>query len=178
MATIIAMLISIPLGTMSALFRDTWIDYVVRIITIGGLAIPSFWLGMLMILALLSMFNWLPPITYMPIYVDPVANLTQLIWPALAVGYRYSAVVARMMRSSLLEVLQRGLHPHRARQGRVREPIVSRHALRNALLPVDHRDRPGIRLPDRRPGGDRAGVQPQRHRPAVRAERYRVTTSP
>ena len=98
----------------------------VRIITIGGLSIPSFWFGMLIMLTLLAFFNWLPPITFTPIYVDPIANLTQLIWPALAVGYRYCAVVARMIRSSLLEVLQRGLHPHRPRQGRVREAGRSR----------------------------------------------------
>ena len=121
MATLIAVLLAIPMGTVAALFRDTWIDYVVRILTIGGLSIPSFWFGMLIMLTLLAFFNWLPPITFTPIYVDPVANLTQLIWPAMAVGYRYCAVVARMIRSSLLEVLQRGLHPHRARQGRVRE---------------------------------------------------------
>ena len=71
MATIIAVLIAIPLGTMAALFRDTWIDYLVRIITIGGLSIPSFWFGMLIMLSLLAFFNWLPPITFTPIYVDP-----------------------------------------------------------------------------------------------------------
>ena len=70
--------------TLAALFRDSWIDYAVRILTIGGLSIPSFWFGMLIMLGLLYFFGWLPPITFTPIYVDPVANLTQLIWPALA----------------------------------------------------------------------------------------------
>ena len=105
MATLIAVFIAIPLGTAAALFRDTWIDYATRLITIGGLSIPSFWFGMLIMLSLLYFFNWLPPITFTPIYVDPIGNLTQLIWPAMAVGYRYCAVVARMIRSSLLEVL-------------------------------------------------------------------------
>ncbi len=122
MATIIAVLLAIPLGTTAALMRDTWVDYLVRIITIGGLSIPSFWFGMLIMLGLLTFYKWLPPITFTPIYVDPLANLTQLIWPALAVGYRYCAVTARMIRSSLLEVLERGLYPHRPRQGRVRRP--------------------------------------------------------
>ena len=76
MATIIAVLLAIPMGTLAALFRDTWIDYAVRILTIGGLSIPSFWFGMLIMLSLLAFFNWLPPITFTPIYVDPVANLT------------------------------------------------------------------------------------------------------
>ena len=93
MATIFAVLLAIPLGTTAALMRGTWVDYVVRIVTIGGLSIPSFWFGMLIMMALLYWWNWLPPITFTPIYVDPVANLTQLIWPAMAVGYRYCAVV-------------------------------------------------------------------------------------
>ena len=136
MATIIAVLIAIPLGTMAALFRDTWIDYVVRLVTIGGLSIPSFWFGMLIMLTLLGLFNWLPPITFTPIYVDPVANLTQLIWPAVAVGYRYCAVVARMIRSSLLEVLSEDYIRTARAKGVFEKLVVSRHALRNALLPA------------------------------------------
>jgi peptide/nickel transport system permease protein len=136
MATIIAVLIAIPLGTMAALFRDTWIDYVVRILTIGGLSIPSFWFGMLIMLSLLAFFNWLPPITFTPIYVDPIANLTQLIWPALAVGYRYCAVVARMIRSSLLEVLNEDYIRTARAKGVYEKLVISRHALRNALLPA------------------------------------------
>ena len=62
------------IGTTAALMRGTWVDYVVRIITIGGLSIPSFWFGMLIMITLLYLFNWLPPITFTPIYVDPVAN--------------------------------------------------------------------------------------------------------
>ncbi len=108
----------------------------VRIITIGGLSIPSFWFGMLIMLSLLAFFNWLPPITFTPIYVDPVANLTQLIWPALAVGYRYCAVVARMIRSSLLEVLNEDYIRTARAKGVFEKLVISRHALRNALLPA------------------------------------------
>jgi peptide/nickel transport system permease protein len=136
LATIFATLISIPLGTVAALYRDTWIDYIVRIVTIGGLSIPSFWFGMLIILSLLSFFNWLPPITFTPIYVDPVANLSQLIWPALAVGYRYCAVTARMIRSSLLEVMSEDYIRTARAKGVFEKLVVSRHALRNALLPA------------------------------------------
>jgi peptide/nickel transport system permease protein len=136
LATIFATLISIPLGTAAALFRNTWIDYVVRILTIGGLSIPSFWFGMIIIVSLLTLFNWLPPITFTPIYVDPVANLSQLIWPALAVGYRYCAVTARMIRSSLLEVLAEDYIRTARAKGVYEKLVVSRHALRNALLPA------------------------------------------
>ena len=124
------------MGTLAALFRDTWIDYTVRILTIGGLSIPSFWFGMLIMLTLLGLFNWLPPITFTPIYVDPIANLTQLIWPAMAVGYRYCAVVARMIRSSLLEVLNEDYIRTARAKGVYEKLVISRHALRNALLPA------------------------------------------
>ena len=120
----------------AALMRDTWVDYFVRIITIGGLSIPSFWFGMLIMLGLLHFFKWLPPITFTPIYVDPIANLTQLIWPALAVGYRYCAVTARMIRSSLLEVLNEDYIRTARAKGVFERVIISRHALRNALLPA------------------------------------------
>lgn len=136
MASVIAVLIAIPLGTTAALMRGTWVDYVVRIVTIGGLSIPSFWFGMLIMITLLYLFNWLPPITFTPIYVDPVANLTQLIWPALAVGYRYCAVVARMIRSSLLEVLNEDYIRTARAKGVFENLVISRHALRNALLPA------------------------------------------
>ncbi len=136
LATLIAILLAVPLGTIAALMRDTWVDYLVRIITIGGLSIPSFWFGMLIMLSLLSFFNWLPPIVFTPIYVDPVANLTQLIWPAMAVGYRYCAVTARMIRSSLLEIMAEDYIRTARAKGVFEKLVVSRHALRNAMLPA------------------------------------------
>jgi len=136
LATIIAILLAVPLGTIAALMRDTWVDYLVRIITIGGLSIPSFWFGMMIMLALLSLFNWLPPIVFTPIYVDPVANLTQLIWPAMAVGYRYCAVTARMIRSSLLEIMAEDYIRTARAKGVYEKLVVSRHALKNAMLPA------------------------------------------
>ena len=136
LATLIAILLAIPLGTTAALYRNTWIDYFMRIVTIGGLSIPSFWFGMLIMLSLLAAFNWLPPITFTPNYVDPIANLTQLIWPAAAVGYRYCAVTARMIRSSLLEVLSEDYIRTARAKGVHEKTVISRHALRNALLPA------------------------------------------
>jgi peptide/nickel transport system permease protein len=136
MATIIALLIAIPLGLLSALYRDTWIDWLVRVVAVTGLAIPSFWLGMLIILGLLAWFNWLPKIEYVSFFKDPIANLSQLIWPALAVGYRYAAVATRMMRSALLEVLREDYIRTARAKGLYRSLITRRHALRNAMLPV------------------------------------------
>lgn len=136
MATILAIIIAIPLGTLSALYKDTWIDQVIRVFAIAGLAVPSFWLGMIIILVLLLNFNWIPPLTYTPIYEDPWQNLAQLIWPAMAVGYRYSAVATRMMRSTILEVLQEDYIRTARAKGVLERLVITRHAMRNAMLPV------------------------------------------
>ena len=136
LATILAVALALPLGTLSAIFKDTWIDHVIRLFSIAGLAVPSFWLGMIMILGLLTMFSWIPPLMFTPFMQDPKANLLQLIWPAIAVGYRYSAVSTRMMRSSILEVLQEDYIRTARAKGVYERLVISRHALRNALLPV------------------------------------------
>ena len=136
MATIVAVLLAIPLGVVAALKQDTWVDYVVRVFSIAGIATPSFWLGILMILALLIVFKWLPPMVYTPFWVNPWQNLAQLIWPALAVGYRYSAVATRMTRSAMLEVLREDYIRTARAKGLVQKLILTRHALKNAMLPV------------------------------------------
>lgn len=136
MAAILAVLTAIPLGTVSGLYRDSWVDYLVRFITIGGIAAPPFWLGMIILIALLTVFHWSPPVIYTPFYRDPVANLSQLIWPALAVGYRYAAVVARLLRSSLIEALQEDYIRTARSKGVYERLVVIRHALPNALLPA------------------------------------------
>jgi peptide/nickel transport system permease protein len=136
MATVVATVLAIPLGILSALRQDTWVDYVVRIFSIAGLAVPSFWLGILMILGLLIVFKWLPPMVYTPFWVNPWQNLAQLIWPALAVGYRYSAVATRMTRSSMLEVLREDYIRTARAKGLWLKLILVRHALKNAMLPV------------------------------------------
>jgi len=136
LATILATLLALPLGVIAAVKQDTWIDYVIRVFSIGGLAMPSFWLGILTILALVVIFQWAPPLIFKPIWEDPVENLSQLIWPAIVVGYRYSAVATRMTRSSILDVLRED-YVRTARAKGLRETLVIvRHALRNSLLPV------------------------------------------
>jgi peptide/nickel transport system permease protein len=136
MATIVAVVLAIPLGVLSALKQDTWIDYSVRIFSIAGLAMPSFWLGIVLILVMLVVFKWLPPMVYTPFWVSPTQNLAQLIWPALAVGYRYSAVATRMTRSAMLEVLREDYIRTARAKGLMQKLILSRHALKNAMLPV------------------------------------------
>ena len=136
MATLIATVLSVPLGILAAVKRDTWVDYAVRIFSIAGLAIPSFWLGIVLILILLIAFQYSPPLTFTRFTQNPVENLSQLIWPALAVGYRYSAVATRMTRSTLLEVMREDYVRTARAKGLRENVVVSRHALRNAFLPV------------------------------------------
>ena len=142
MATLAATILAIPLGTISAVKQDTWVDYVVRGFSIAGLAMPSFWLGILIILGLLISTQrflgepWMPPLEYIPIWEDPGRNLIQLVWPALATGYRYSAVATRMTRSALLEVLREDYVRTARAKGLIEKLIMRRHALKNALLPV------------------------------------------
>jgi peptide/nickel transport system permease protein len=136
MATLVATVLAIPLGIVAALRQDTWVDYFVRIFSIAGLAMPSFWLGILLILGLLVVFKWLPPMVYTPFWVDPWQNLQQLIWPAVAVGYRYSAVATRMTRSAMLEVLREDYIRTARAKGLWVKLILTRHALKNAMLPV------------------------------------------
>jgi peptide/nickel transport system permease protein len=136
MATAVATVLAIPLGIVAALRQDTWVDYAVRIFSIAGLAMPSFWLGILLILGLLVVFRWLPPMVYTPLWVDPWQNLAQLVWPAVAVGYRYSAVATRMTRSAMLEVLREDYIRTARAKGLWQNLILTRHALKNAMLPV------------------------------------------
>jgi len=136
LSTVLAVIIAFPLGTLAALFRGTWLDYVIRVITIGGLAVPSFWFGMLIILALLLTVGVLPPLGTTSIFTDPFTNLSQMIWPAISVGYRYSAVVARMLRSSILEVLAEDYIRTARAKGLMEKVVIVKHGMRNALLPT------------------------------------------
>jgi peptide/nickel transport system permease protein len=142
LATVIAVLIAVPLGTISALKQNTWIDVVVRTLAIGGIATPSFWLGIISILFVLDISNaitgtpWMPPIDYVPIWQDPIRNLEMAFLPAITVGYRYAAVSMRMTRSAMLEVLREDYIRTARAKGLIEKLVINRHALKNALLPV------------------------------------------
>ena len=142
MCTAVAIFIAIPLGIVSAVKQDSWIDYLVRTISIAGVAMPSFWLGIMLILGLLigsqKLFGqpWMPPIIYVSPFEDFWGNMSQLIWPAIVTGYRYSAVVTRMTRSALLEVMREDYIRTARAKGMIEKVIINRHALKNSLLPV------------------------------------------
>ena len=136
LATIVSVLLAIPLGMLAAVRQDTWVDYVIRVVSIGGQAIPSFWVGILVILFLVIYFGWGPPLEFTPPWVDPWANFQQLVWPVLTIGYRYAAVTTRMTRSTVLEVLREDYIRTAWAKGLRERAVVIRHALKNAMLPV------------------------------------------
>ncbi len=142
LATVIAVSIAIPLGTISALKQNTWIDLLVRTVSIAGIASPSFWLGIMSILFVLDITQaitghpWMPSIDYVPLWKDPIRNLSIVMLPALTVGYRYAAVSMRMTRSAMLEVLREDYIRTARAKGLLEKIIINRHALKNALLPV------------------------------------------
>lgn len=131
-----SLIIAIPAGIISAVKQDTWIDYGLRIFTLAGLSVPSFFVAILTILFLLRFFGWLPPLAHAPIWEAPWPNFQRLLFPSLIIGYRLSAIGTRMTRSSVLEVMRED-YVRTARAKGLREQVVIwRHALRNAILPV------------------------------------------
>ncbi|MFN3974117.1 MAG: ABC transporter permease [Dehalococcoidia bacterium] len=136
MSMLLAIVIAMVAGVLSALRQDTWVDYFFRVFTIGGLALPAFWVGILVILMLALWLNWLPTIEYVPFFQNPRENLIQFIFPALVVGWRGAAVTGRMVRSSMLEVLREDYIRTARAKGLAERIVVLRHALKNASLPV------------------------------------------
>lgn len=137
MSIVISIAVAVPLGVISAVRQDGFIDYGARLFAIIGLALPDFWIATMLILALTLWVNWLPEYgDYRPLWEDPVRNLSVLIFPALIVGYRLSATASRMTRSTMLEVLREDYVRTARSKGLAEYSIVVRHALRNAIIPV------------------------------------------
>jgi peptide/nickel transport system permease protein len=133
---LIATVIGIPLGVLSAVKRDSKHDYAARIGGLIGVSIPNFWLATLLLLFTSRVFGWVPPLTYVPFYEDPIANLSQFILPAIAISVFTLAIVMRMVRATMLEVLGQDYVRTARAKGVKQKVVVSRHALRNALIPV------------------------------------------
>jgi peptide/nickel transport system permease protein len=127
---------SLLLGTITAVRQDTWLDYVVRVTAIGGLAIPVFWIGIMVILALLFWFNYTNPLVYVPFTRDPLTNLQQFLLPAFIGSIRSIAVCARMVRSSMLDILDEDYIRTAYAKGLRESVVITRHALKNAFMPV------------------------------------------
>jgi peptide/nickel transport system permease protein len=136
LAMIIATIIAVPLGLISAIKQDTPADYIARVISIGGVALPNFWVGILIVYFLVLLFAWMPPLGYASLWDDPLTNLQQFIFPALALGFFEMAFTARVTRSSMLEVYREDYTRTARGKGLAERVVIIRHALKNALLPV------------------------------------------
>jgi len=136
MALLMVGIIAVPLGILSAVKQDSLPDYIGRVITIGGLAVPNFWIGILLVFFLANVFDWLPPLGYTQIWDDPLTNLQQLVFPALALAMTHMAFVARVTRSAALEVVREDYIRTARSKGLSERVVVWRHLLKNALLPV------------------------------------------
>ena len=133
---IIAIALGLPAGVLMALKQDSTIDYVVRILSLAGLSVPSFWSATLLLVAGAYFFRWSPPLGYSSITDDFTRNIAQFIWPALMIGYIGAATKARMMRSTMLEVLRQDYIRTAHAKGLRAYMVTARHALKNALIPV------------------------------------------
>ena len=136
MGTILGLLLGIPIGILSAIHQNSWIDNVLRFLSIIFLAVPSFWLGLVVILAASIWFNWVPPIGRNAVWENPRDNLLQLMWPALILASHGMATIARMTRSTMLEVLREDYIRTARAKGLAEQVVIARHALKNALIPV------------------------------------------
>lgn len=133
---IVSLALAIPSGIIQAVKRDTKTDYIMRMLTITGVASPSFVTGVVLLMIMIKAFGWLPPLEYKAPWEDPFVNFQQLILPALALGHTISAGLARMTRSSMLETLSQDYVRTARAKGLTRNRVILGHAFRNAMLPV------------------------------------------
>jgi peptide/nickel transport system permease protein len=136
LSTLVAVVLGVPTGVISAVKQDSAVDYVLRVLSLAGLSMPAFWLGMVIILGMVNWLGWIPPLTYVKPTQDLRLHLLQFMLPALAVGYRSSALIMRITRSSLLEVLREDYIRTAWAKGQGSRAVIWRHALKNAILPV------------------------------------------
>ena len=134
LALIFSVLFGVPLGVMSAVRQNTTLDYVLRVLSLSGLSLPSFWLGLLILMAFVQFLGWIP--IYKATPESPWRELALLSIPAAAVGFRSSALVMRLTRSSMLEVLRQDYIRTARAKGASETAVNYEHALRNAVLPV------------------------------------------
>jgi peptide/nickel transport system permease protein len=135
-ALFFSVLFGVPTGVISAIRQDRGVDYALRVFSLAGLSMPSFWLGMIIILTLIRSIGLIPSVVYVSPFQDVRANLFQFLLPAIAVGYRSSALLMRVTRSAMLEVLREDYIRTAWAKGQRETFVVWRHALRNASLPV------------------------------------------
>ena len=135
-AVLVGLLIAVPLGILSAVYQNSLLDYVLRVFSSAGLSVPVFWLGILAIILMNRYLAYTPPVEWRNVWVDPAVNFQKVIFPVLIIGYAYAAIVSRLTRSSMLEVMREDYIRTARAKGMRLNAVVVRHALRNAMLPV------------------------------------------
>ena len=133
---LLAVIWAIPLGVVSAVRQNGIVDYLARLVSLSGLSLPLFFTGALILYGLVRFFHWLPPLEFVAFTENPLENLKQLIWPALAQAYYISAPITRLTRSQMLEVVRQDYVRTARAKGLAEGAVIYRHALRNSLLPV------------------------------------------
>jgi len=136
LSTIMSALIAIPLGVLAAVKRGSLTDQIIGIISGINIAMPPFWIGLIIVYTTSVYFDWVPPLHYKPIYTDPLTNLTILAFPIISVGLSASAVIIRYMRSMTLEVLNDDFVRTARSKGISEFKIIIHHVIPNALIPV------------------------------------------
>lgn len=135
-ALLVGLLISVPIGIYSAIRQDTAGDYIARSFSILLLAVPSFWLGTMVVVFPSIWWGWSPPVDFVPFFESPGANLKQMLLPGIVLGAALSAITMRMTRTMMLEVLRQDYIRTAWAKGLNEPLVILRHALRNALIPV------------------------------------------
>ncbi|MEM1266722.1 MAG: ABC transporter permease [Pseudomonadota bacterium] len=136
MALVIAMLIGIPAGVLSAYHKGTWIDWLANLVALSGLSVPNFWLGIMMILLVSVHLGWLPASGYQPFSEDPWQSIKTMLMPAFVLGTAIAATLMRHTRSAMLSVLSSDYVRTARAKGLRERTVLIKHALRNALVPV------------------------------------------
>ena len=136
LTAIVVTAIAIPIGIIAAIRQDGWLDFILRTFAIVGLAMPSFFVGLLVILGLSVYVGWLPPVGFTSLWDDPITSIQQLMLPAVALGFSSNGLLLRITRTQLLEVLREDYVRTARAKGLAERVVIMKHAVRNALLPV------------------------------------------
>jgi len=136
LALIWTLIIGVPFGVISAVKQDTWLDYVIRTVGIGGLSIPNFFIATLLLVFGAIWFKWVPPMDYVPFNQDPIRSLAQLLAPSIILALARAASIMRMTRTMMLEVMREDYIRTAQSKGLTQMVVIIRHALKNAMIPV------------------------------------------
>lgn len=136
LSVVLSAIVAIPLGVVAAVRRNSFVDFLARVVAMVGLSVPNFWLAAMLLLVTSVVFHWQPNIRLVPFWEDPLTNLSQLVMPVIALSLALMAIVMRMTRSAMLEVLRQDYMQTARAKGLPPRIVMVRHALKNAFIPV------------------------------------------